>query len=407
MVATIRDLDGDGADGDGTDITTTITYDDASRVVQQTDDNAHTTTRTYDALDRLVHQQMADQTLRQSEYDMYDNPILWVDANGSRMTDIYDLLNRRTNRAIVPDAGVSSDTTLENYQYDGRSRQVMAQDNDTTVICRYDSLSRVTRETLSISGAPNRTTFSTHDGVGNQTSCTYPGGLPIFTTFDDLDRKQTVSDNIAPFANYFYIGPDRVKRRVYSPNFPAGTTQTDYQYDGILPNPVGDFGVRRIVGTTSTHLFSGNIIDHRSYKYDRMGNKIERKDLPPASPRWTHSYEYDLIYRLKWTVVTVRNKQYDLDGVGNRTNVTGGPTPGGYLLDQTLPTPGDLQTNQYSVTPFDTRLYDENGNLIRKNDGFPNQQNLVYDYRNQMVQFDDAMLSQTHTYAYDCFGRRV
>lgn len=52
----------------------------------------------------------------------------------------------------------------------------------------------------------------------------------------------------------------------------------------------------------------------------------------------------------------VRDTVYTLDGVGNRESVAGEPGPGSYTMDAALPEPGDHQANQYTTTPFDTRL---------------------------------------------------
>ena len=55
-----------------------------------------------------------------------------------------------------------------------------------------------------------------------------------------------------------------------------------------------------------------------------------------------------------------------LDGVGNRTAVTGSPDPGAYTMNDTIPGPADFQMNQYTNTPFDiSRSYDENGNRFK------------------------------------------
>ncbi|MCH8148591.1 MAG: RHS repeat protein [Planctomycetes bacterium] len=54
LITTIRDLDDDGADGDGPDITTTQTWDDDSRLIAKIDDNNNAMRYGYDALDRVV-----------------------------------------------------------------------------------------------------------------------------------------------------------------------------------------------------------------------------------------------------------------------------------------------------------------------------------------------------------------
>jgi len=57
---------------------------------------------------------------------------------------------------------------------------------------------------------------------------------------------------------------------------------------------------------------------------------------------------------------------YALDGVGNRTAVTGGPDAGTYTMDPTVPDPADFQVNQYTSAGGTSirRYYDDNGNFI-------------------------------------------
>jgi RHS repeat-associated protein len=418
----VRDLDGDGADGDGTDILTGLTWDDSSRAVERIDDNGNTSTTTYDALGRVVAEELADQTVHTYQYDVHDNQVQRVDANGTTVTATYDLLNRETDGAIVivVGSGVSNDTTFETNQFDGLSRVGRTEDDDTVLVMKYDSLSRVTSETLTIAGGLSRTTTCTYDGVGNELTCTYPGSivipaLQINTTYDELNRKKRISDNVAPFAEYFYIGLDRVERRVYSPNFSGGTVHTDYEYDGILPNPTNDFGVKQVVRSTAMHVLSGQVIDDRTYSYDPLYNKKQRKDIRTSGPQLTYDYEYDQIYRLQRTLVTdpavglVRDEQYTHDGVHNRTSVTGtGVTnPGSYHLEPNMP-PSDFQMHQYTATPFDDRQYDENGNLnLVQQFGLPLAQTRTYDYRNQMITHVDPVSGATMTNSYDTLGRRV
>ncbi|MHC4414366.1 MAG: RHS repeat domain-containing protein [Planctomycetota bacterium] len=409
LIRTVRDLDDDGADGDGPDITTTQAWDDTSRLIEQTDDNGNTTRYVYDALDRLQVTIHADTTSRQVlEFDAHDNPLVITDANGSVVGPvIYDLNDRETLNTVVPGPGVSNDTTFEIYTYDGLSRLVSAEDDDSVVTNSYDSLSQATQEVLN-----GQTTQCTYDGVGNMTRCVYPSGRTITCTYDELERKKTVSDASGHIASYDYVGPGRVARREYT-----NGTRTDYTYDGItgIPNPPGDFGVKQIIGTHHRRIADDAVLDERTFTWDRMYNKTQRADVRAGGPRLTHNYAYDPIYRLVRTVVTdpvpivLRDEQYDLDGVGNRNLVTGGPDPGPYTMDPTLPEPADLQMNQYTTTPQDQREYDRNGNLIGHLDPGdpPPMATVTYDYRNQMVEYIDPSTGVTAHYTYDALGRRI
>src|SRR5262249_48638404 len=144
--------------------------------------------------------------------------------NASVVHLTYDLDDRLSGKQVTPGPGVSSDTTSESYAYDGMSRLVRAQDDDSTVTRQYDSLSNVVRETQN-----GRATVSTYDGEGNQTHCTYSGGRVIATTYDALNRPSVSreGDSGAVVVRYFYLGADRVRRRIY-----GNGAQTDYSYDG-------------------------------------------------------------------------------------------------------------------------------------------------------------------------------
>lgn len=448
LLSMTRDMDGDGADGDGPDITTTIAYDDNGRTIARTDGNGNATRYAYDALDRWIATQSADGTMHEmghniswplaqplpdltnfvSGYDVHDYPRTTTDPNGTIVTDTPDLLNRCASRTVTPGPGVSDDTTFETYEYDGLSRVVSAEDDDSLVTHSYDSLSRTTSETLN-----GQTTTSLYDGVGNLLQCQYPGTRTISRTHDNLERVKTISDGNGSIATYDYVGPARIERRSY-----GNGTQTDYTYDGVtgVPNPAGDFGVKKVIRTR--HTVSGTIctmdvdcptgttcdtganecvIDDRTNTWDRMYNRTRRADVRPGGPQHTYDYSYDDADRLDHTTVTdaammvVRETGYVLDSVGNRTQVVGTPDPGPYVgaytMDPTLPEPADFQVNQYTTTPADARAYDKTGDLSLIDDGLPTQRNVVYNYRNQMVEFNDLAAGQRHTYAYDPFGRRI
>jgi RHS repeat-associated protein len=420
---TVRDLNDNGAEpnalpGDiGPDIVTTQIYDDNSRVIGRTDDNGNTTTYNYDALNRQVGTVYADGTANSLAYDVHHNPVTRIDANGSVQTCGYDLLDRLINKAIIPGAGVSADTTFEMYDYDGRSLRVSADDNDAQVAWTYDSLLNRTGETLTIntaSGLSAGTTLAAYDGVGNMVQCTYPGGRVIDCTYDQLERIGTITDVTgAPdlVAAHFYVGPGRLERRDF-----GNGTRTDVFYDGItgVSNPAGDFGVKRVIGTRHTRIAGGDVLDDRTYSWDRQYNKTQRRDVRAGGPQLTHDYAYDdSIYRLVQSSVTdavltlLDQIDYTLDGDGNRTNVTGGPNPGAYVLDAAAPNPADAQVNQYTGTSFDARLYDLKGNLTVIDDNLSTEKNMQYDYLNRMVEVTDAQSSQRHTYAYDALGRRI
>jgi RHS repeat-associated protein len=148
-----------------------------------------------------------------------------------------------------------------------------------------------------------------------------------------------------------------------------------------------------------------------------MYNKTQRNDTRADGPQLTHDYSNDDAGRLINTIVTdnsarpptiVRDTDYALDGLGNRTTVTGDNCPGSYIMDPCLPEPADFQMNQYTKTPCDiSRTYDKTGNLTNINYSIGNSVAMSYDYRNRLVSHFDEAAEATTTYAYDALGRRI
>ncbi len=384
-------------------------WDDTSRLITQTDDNGNTTTYEFDGLDRKTGEIYADDTAQVYTLDVHGNMVGFTDGNQNVVASRFDLLNRKVRCDVTVGPDVSDDTTFELYGYDGLSRMTHAEDDDSVVTRRYDSLAHQVEETLAIDGDPAQATLCVYDGLGNQTECTYPGGRVISKTYDELERKKLIADGDGLLATYAYVGPGRVERCNY-----GNGTRTEYTYDGItsIANPTNDFGVKKMIRTRHTRIGDSSVIDDRSYTWDRMGNKTQRTDLRARGPQLTHDYAYDSVYRLIQSVKSdpggvLDTIHYTLDGVGNRTVVTGGDDPGAYTMDSATPEPADRQMNQYSTTSFDSRANDRNGNLISTNTRQPDQVLMEFDFRNRLVTHDSSSTGTTSAYSYDATGRRI
>lgn len=416
LTETRRDMNGNGGFNDVPDIILRETWDDSSRKTSETDDESHITRYAYDALDRRIVTQYADGTIDQvgsgatwtlgqmqpnlgafaSGYDAHDTILRRTDANGTRTDSAYDGLDRVLQRTITRASGVLG-TTLETYQYDGLSRLVRAQDDDSLVVrgssttSGYDSLSNVLRETQQVLPAgPQRTVIAEYDGVSNATQLVYPGGRTIARTYDALDRPLQVNDvppSGTPIATYQYAGPSRLARRTY-----GNGIRTEFTYDGItgIPNPPGDMGVQRVIRTRHATFPGGVVVDERANTWNRDGDRTVAQDQT-TFPYVTQSYQYDAMDRL----VLSSSSNYTLNGAGDRTFVAGSIDPGSYTLNA---------VHEYLTTPFDARTYDADGNVRTMTNP---SRTLAYDYRNQLVQFVDTSTSQTTSYRYDCLGRRI
>jgi YD repeat-containing protein len=157
------------------------------------------------------------------------------------------------------------------------------------------------------------------------------------------------------------------------------------------------------------------VIDQRRATYDQKQNKTLRAQTTPfyqGGDTTTNVFEYDPLDRLsraintKGTGATVR--LYTLDGVGNRQVVSSNGIAEPYSMEATIP-PADFQMNQYTMTPFGSQSYDENGNLVgRTGAGGPTF--YQYDYADRLVEvaaFSGGALGPVASFSYDALGRRI
>lgn len=414
------DMNNDGDTADAADIVTTQQWDDDSRLIAQTDDNGNTTRYAYDSFNRRIITQYADGTLHQigqgalwplgnpspnvtgftNGHDIHSNIITTRDANGTVVTHQYDVNNRLTRRDVVVGAGVSNQTTFETYSYDGRSRVLTAIDDDSSVTFTYDSLSNVLLENQN--GLSVARTF---DAEGNELTLLYPGGRLITTMYNELNLPTDNYDvDPCPILRTHYVGS-----RIQAMDIGC-TMRQSFTYDGLtgVPNPTGDFGSLRVVASTVAPIAGGPAIETMAYTYDRAGNMTSRIVNGTATDE---DYQYDSANRLIRTdrAAAPLLTTYALDGANNRTSVGGDLDPGAYALSSTTPAPADAQVNQYTSTPFDSRAYDANGNLLVMTPTAPAgpARTLTYDFRNRLAQYSDPATGVVAIYKYDCSGRRT
>ncbi len=363
----------------------TFAWDDNSRPTSRVDDNGNVTASLYDALSREIRTTFGDGSAREFIYDAHGNRVATIEPNRTRLDAVYDLLNRRVRWRYAPGPGVVTDTTFEEFDYDGLSRLVRA-DNDVSRLSRgHDSLSRVTWEAQG--DAEVRTLY---DGVGNPLLCVYPSGRVVTNSFDRLERLSRVSDADGELGRYWYRGPVIARKDLGN-----GTRQT-FLHDGLrrvteVIHDIAPFDAasrfEHLVmgwGPTSHRTARDRVMpggEQRRFRYDSLDRMIESARTPAAGPG--------------------DNIRYSLDGVGNRTQVVGGAVPGVYTLSASVP-PADAQVNQYTTTPFGPLTHDDNGNLVGAGNG---AESLGYDVHDRLVRYQRPGISMT--YVYDALGRRI
>lgn len=396
LIETVHDMNGSGASAaDPVDILITQVWDDSSRVIGKSDDNGNLTSYAFDPVDRIKRVTYADGSAEIIGYNAASNPTSFTDCNGTVVTQSFDLLDRLTDRTVVPAAGVGgalysvcTETPFEHFKYDGLSRLVWAEDNDSLVERQFDSLGRLMTESVKVdpnaarlASCPTRNWAAIaanvvsygFDEVGNTTDMQYASGRSIHWSFDELNRVDEITDvtnapaDLPIVTSIAYAGPDRFEQMVL-----GNGAKTTWQYGGFEGGPAPqlpdfDYGFRKV--RQITHAFDATpgpdvTFDDRTVAWDENQNKKQRTDQFNQGAR-THVYGYDTIDRLISTDVTgsmAQSISYQLDGVGNRESVSGASVSGDYFMASY-----DEPVSQYSVVPTasDNTLpsYDPNGNL--------------------------------------------
>ncbi len=392
--------------------TSHVEYDTNSRRTAATDSNGNTTQYDYDSLDRCVAVTDADGTSCSLVWSPRSNLLRQQNANGTVITNSYDLLDRCVSRLISPGPGVVPSTTFETFAYDGFSRCVAASNDVSLTTFAYNSLGDCVRSTQD-----GLTSSSTYDGEGNCLSRTYPGGRIITYTYDALDQVASVSSSAGGLpptmlAQFAYDGSGRIGSVSR-----ANGVSTRVLWSGLVnpPNATGDFGWLSNRRVTHARVAGNVVLDQRTFLHDPSQNTISRVRTAVAPiPAETNALSYDALDRLT-NVVRVSgstndvDRQYVLDGNGNRQVVVENGAVQTYTMDNTSPVPADFQMNQYTSTPFDSQQHDDNGNLVVRSTAL-GPIFYLYDYADRLVQvraLNGGGIITIASYVYDALGART
>ncbi|MCL4786374.1 MAG: hypothetical protein KJ070_06200 [Verrucomicrobia bacterium] len=402
-----------GADRGITINTAHVEYETKNRVVATTDGNTNTTSYAYDSLDHCVLITEADGTSRSLIWSPRSNLVREQDANGTVISNRFDLLERCIARDITPGPGVAAATTFERFGYDGLSRLVAATNDVSHTEFIYDSLGNRTHVITD-----GWQMLAAYDAVGNRLALTYPSGRAVSFTYNALDEVTSMSSSsggLPPvvLASYDYEGPGRLGRIAR-----ANGINSRYQWNGLVnpANAPGDFGWQQVSGINHQVAGGGAVVDRRIARYDRNQNRTQRAQTVPffgGGPTRTNTFAYDALDRMGGNMDSGLGliRIYELDANGNRVNVISNGTVQPYFMDPTFPDPADFQMNQYTFTPFvlAPEQYDQNGNLISRVRATAHWQ-FTYDYADRLVAVDDlsgGFPAPLVSYSYDALGQRV
>ena len=290
---------------------TTWEYDAAGNLVRLTDANGNETTYAYDSEGRLTFETRGDPVQTsdsptlptwKTTYDSMGNRSTVRDPNGTVVTYDYDDSGRLTGRTIAKAAGVEG-PALETKALDPLGRPTAWASTGSGVdqagTAVFDSLDRLTRETLRLGTGPVRTVGHGYDLASQEMALTYPSRSRYVLEPDPLGMLREVRDP-AGLAVVRYEGTGRrqtrktfgnnlVEERTYGPAAWLKTLTVSNPSVPSVPSPLLglDYATRNLRGLKLDVVRSDRGTKD-AYAYDPAG-RITSESLglpepPPAPP---------------------------------------------------------------------------------------------------------------------------
>lgn len=377
-------------------------YDNAGRVLTQTNGLGQSTKYHYDDINRIVT--VTDPLTRTQSYayDLVGNTTIITDARGLTTTYGYDNAYQLLN-INYHDSGTGTTTPNVSYTYNSRGLRDSMTDGTGTSYYIYDSLNRLT----SYENGAGATVGYGYDNASRILSITYPGTSHTVTRgYDDANRLTSVTDWLSP----------------------SHTTSFGYNADGALisqtyPNStqmlIGRDEAQEVVTMTHTYTPTSTTLRSFSYTHDPVGVITSTVDSPTGS----HTYSYDPLYRLVGDQIpglagSNRTYQYDAATEIYSTTYTQGGLSGstitttrGYDAADELKTLLE-RTNGTTTSKDLTFTYDDNGNRTYQYDAVSNKHNAyTFDSENRLVNAVYGVFGRTATdpwtYTYNGDGLRM
>lgn len=330
----------------------------------------------YNLNGNLISKTLATGGIYQFEYDNQGNVVKEIDPNGNNKTFEYDVLNR-LNKINLPDDQIT-------YAHNFRGDIVSAQNKNSLISYRRDSLNRITEESFvglnSLSSIPALVANRVYDSNSNLISTQFNNDLQINYFYDDINRMTSINTSNGENVQLTYNSLNYLTR------LGRLNSRVDYQY-------TDDGKISRI-----ENFSAGIKRSQLEYSYDSRNNIIQKRTL-----NYTQNYVYDLIGQLVSSQSTDgESETFSYDSNYNRVS------------DSNSNFAYNDNNDFLKEDSRFTYLHDSNGNLIVKNPKNSMHKAYRYDYSstNQLVKVTilDSPLGAKEKeliYSYDVLGRRI
>jgi len=404
-------LDADGLPQTRTDAlghTLHCRYDKARRLAQLVNENGAVHAFAYDALDRLQEEIGFDGRLTRYRYDAAGLPLA-KEEHGSpagasrqrhaeaRIDTHYerDAAGRLVEKLVSRITGPAMAEQLRTrYRYDRLGRLVQAGNAQAEVELEYDAIGQLVAETVTGRHHASRLAHA-YDALGNRIQTTLPDGRRLNQLFYGSGHLHQVNLDGQVICD---IERDGLHREV---SRSQGALRSLFQYDrlGRLTNQqVGSLAGQRRAWQALDRPELDNSLIARRYDYDRAGELIAIDDARLGRT----AYHYDALGRILSAVHPNVQERFAFDPAHN-------------LLDETLQDQGGrIEHNRVTVFEDKRYAYDVHGDLTGKKIGRHTELALQWNGEHQLLRatttrqaHTDAPATQTVTYGYDPFGRRL
>ncbi|HHV30090.1 S-layer homology domain-containing protein [Acetivibrio mesophilus] len=346
---------------------TEYTYDSSGDLIVQKDANGNETNFEYDCMGRLIKRTLPMGMFETFTYDYLGNVLSHTSFKGE--TTKFEYKDGKLVKKIYPDQ------SFESYTYNKSDQVETVRDKRGITSYEYDLRGRI-----KVQKNPDGTTLSyTYDEAGNKTSVSGPSSTVTYE-YDQLNRLKSVKSPDGKVTEYTY-DPVGNRKSVTYPN----KNITIYEYDSLNR-------LTNIVNKDS----DGIVISSFEYTLSPVGNCLE---VVENTGRIVE-YRYDDTYKLLGEKITlpdgtISEVSYKYDGVGNRIekNDNGIITKYGYDNNNRMITEGEK-----------TYKYDANGNVVSVSDPVGMSISYSYDYNDRLQAIDGT---ENVLYEYSVEGIRV
>jgi RHS repeat-associated protein len=361
---------------------TTYEYNEIGQLTSLTDAENRTTNFEYHSLFGLIKKTYPDSTYEEYTYSDTGNIASVTDRKGNETAFTYDSLYRLTQFQY-------EDLSTVSFTYDLNSNVTRMTDNSPSSgdyqDYVYDSWNRLTSATRHISQDSYAVSYQ-YDTAGKPTDVTYPDGMQILYSYNDLNRTTEIK-------RYVDGSNDETLMDNIQYNTQGLLTQADY---GNGLQVTFSYDSRDRISTLDLEDGETAFLD-LDYTYDNASNITQlRNGWRDTTDTWnsdTESYSYDGLDRLTSATSTSWSHTYSWDKVGNRT-----------ARDQTTYTINNVNeiTQLSDGTAF---TYDSNGNRTEKTKG-EDTWAYTWDDANRLIEVEENS-EPVGEYVYDGEGKRI